>query len=235
MAADAGLERSAARPAGMSATLAAAAAAILLVGGTTFLHGRLTDRWTPGSVSAELERAASLLESRFPQAFGDWQVGEELDFNQQELERAGAVGHIARAYFNAKSKAKLSVFVVCATPANASGHTPDRCYPGAGFEIAETEHRQAVTLADGRSAEVFTGTFRKAGQTIRVYWTYGVGDRWLSPAGIARIALGDYKAVYKLYAIIEETNLPSGVGARVCADFLAGLLPAFDASLGEAG
>jgi hypothetical protein len=122
--------------------------------------------------------------------------------------------------------------VVCATPHDASGHTPDRCYPGAGFEIAETEHRMTVPLADERTAEVFTGTFRKSGQTLRVFWTYGVDGRWIAPQ-IARIELAAAKAVYKLYVIIDETPLPPGVGSKVCVDFMGATLANFDAALRE--
>ena len=124
------------------------------------------------------------------------------------------------------------MFVVCATPHDASGHTPDRCYPGAGFEIAETEHRQTVPLADGRNAEVFTGTFRKAGQTLRVFWTYGMENTWIAPQ-IARIELANARAVYKVYVIIDESKLPPGVGANVCAEFLSAILTQFDAALKE--
>jgi hypothetical protein len=124
----------------------------------------------------------------------------------------------------------VSTFVVCATPHDASGHTPDRCYPGAGFEISETEHRQTLPLADGRTAEVFTGTFRKSGQTVRVFWTYGVDGRWIAPQ-IARIELANAKAVYKLYVIIDESSLPSGTGTKVCSNFMSVLLADFDAAL----
>ena len=207
--------------------------AALVVGGATYLHGRMTERWTGRNVAAELQQAAEQLERHFPVNCGEWEVAEELESSPEELERAGAVGHISRAFFNRKSKARLSVFVVCATPHDASGHTPDRCYPGAGFEIAETEHRQTVPLEDGRSAEVFTGTFRKSGQTLRVLWTYGFDGRWVAPQ-IARIELAPAKAVYKLYVIMDETPLPPGVGSKVCTDFMSLMLTQFDAALREA-
>lgn len=208
--------------------------ALAMVAGATFLQGRMTDRWSGRNVTAELKQAATLLESRFPKRFAGWENAEEISASPRELEKAGAVGHVSRIYKNAKSKAAVSTFVVCATPRDASGHTPDRCYPGAGFEIAETEHRETVPLADGREAQVFTGTFRRAGQTLRVFWTYGVEGEWVAPQ-IARIELADAKAVYKLYAIIDETSLPPGVGVKVCRDFLASLLPRFDAALREDG
>jgi hypothetical protein len=215
-----------------SGGMVTAIAAITVVLGVTYLHGQMTERWSGRNVTAELQRAAERLESLFPERCGAWEAAEELESRPGELERAGAVGHVSRAFVNAKSKARVSVFVVCATPRDASGHTPDRCYPGAGFEIAETEHRQTVPLADGRSAEAFTGTFRKSGQTLRVFWTYGVDSRWVAPQ-IARIELADAKAVYKLYVIIDETSLPAGLGVKVCSEFMSVLLAEFDAVLRE--
>lgn len=226
--------------------MAAAVAAILLVVGVTVVQGTWTERWGRQRDVEGLDRAARQLERVFPKSFGDWNYERELDSDPRELERAGAVGHVSRLYRSGKSKTPVSAFVVCATPHDASGHTPDRCYPGAGFEIAETEHRETIRLPDGRVAEAFTGTFRKQGQTLRVFWTYGVSSpdpeaeknpaptdstpprlRWIAP-GIARIALNDEPAVYKLYAIIDQTKMTGSQSTFECTDFLAQLLPVLD-------
>jgi hypothetical protein len=231
------------------AGLGAAIAAIVLVAGVTVVQGTWTERWGRQHDVAGLERAARLLERAFPKNFGDWTYEKELESDPKELERAGAVGHISRLYRSGKSKTPISAFVVCATPHDASGHTPDRCYPGAGFEIAEAEHRETIKLQDGRVAEAFTGTFRKQGQTLRVFWTYGVSSpdpeaaknpapdgahpqqlRWIAP-GIARIALNGELAVYKLYAIIDQTKLTASQSTFECTDFMAQLLPALDEQL----
>jgi len=207
-----------------------AAAAVLFVAGTTYLHGRMTDRWAGKNVSEELVRAGTLLESRFPQGFGEWVFDENLTTDARLLEKAGAVGHVWKAFKREGSGAKVSVFMVCATPHDASGHTPDRCFPGAGFEIGETEHRVTVPMSKTTVGEAFSGTFRKSGQTIRVFWTYCVDTRWVAPQ-IARIELADAPAVYKLYAMIDETSLPQGMGERLCLEFLADLLPEFNRAL----
>ena len=206
----------------------------LLVIGVTAIQGVWTERWSGRDVAAELSRSGRLLEERFPARCGSWKAAEDLPSDERELARAGAVAHIARLYENEATGAKLSAFAVCATPKDASGHTPDRCYPGAGFEIAEAEHRQAIPLKDGRSAETFTGTFRKTGQTLRVFWTYGVDGRWIAPQ-IARIELAGSSAVYKLYVIINETKLNAAQSSLACADFLGEVLPAFDAALEQSG
>ena len=215
-----------------SSGMVSAVTAAAVVIGATYLQGRMTDRWTGRNVTAELQQSAELLERLFPSRVGAWEAAEELASNPEELKRAGAVGHISRAYLNTKSKARLSAFVVCASPHDASGHTPDRCYPGAGFEISETEHRLTIPITGDRVAEVFTGTFRKSGQTLRVFWTYGVDGRWVAPQ-IARIELASARAVYKLYVIIDETPLPPGLGTKVCVDFMTLALEKFDAALQE--
>jgi hypothetical protein len=213
-----------------SSGLIAVVAAVLLVVGVTALQGMWTDRWSGRNVAADLKQAADRLENGFPKTFGGWEFVQELPSDPRQLELAGAVGHISRLFANKETGAKVSVFIVCATPHDASGHTPDRCYPGAGFEIAEAEHRQSIPLEDGRTAETFTGTFRKTGQTLRVFWTYGVDGRWIAPQ-IARIDLAGTSAVYKLYAIIDETRLQPGQATVVCSEFLSALLPQFDESV----
>jgi hypothetical protein len=221
------------------------AGAVALVLGVTVAQGFLTERWKDKTVTKDLQEAAKVLEEHFPKAFGGWELERELDADPKELERAGAVGHISRLYRNTRTKARVSAFVVCARPHDASGHTPDRCYPGAGFEIGEAEHRQKVQLSDGREAETFTGTFRKTGQTLRIFWTYGIRDEaeinkenvaaprtWVAPQ-IARIALVHEPAVYKLYAIVDETRLTSSQAMVECEDFISQLLPTFEARLTE--
>lgn len=240
-----------------------AALAGLLVLGVTVVQGRWTERWAPKDDGGRLAEAAELLERVFPERFGEWVFEQELDSNAQELARAGAVGHVSKLYRNTRTNARVSAFIVCAAPHDASGHTPDRCYPGAGFEIGETEHRHEVKLPNGSEVETFTATFRKAGQTLRIFWTYGIPDgpgpdrpipegqggassaggeqagaqdagtgrlRWIAP-GIARIALSGQPAVYKLYAIIDQTKLTTSQATAECSDFIAAGLAALNERL----
>ena len=216
--------------------LAVLAAAVVMLAGVTLVQGKWSERWRKTS-REDVERAAVLLEERFPEEFGDWRSERELPGDPKELKAAGAVGHVSRLYRNDKSKARISTFVVCALPYDASAHTPDRCYPGAGFEVGESEHRVSVDLGGGRVAEVFTGTFVKSDQTLRIFWTYGIpgetpdsGLEWVAPQ-IARIALAGEPAVYKLYAIADQTRIGPSQSMVECESFIAQLVPALDAAL----
>jgi Tfp pilus assembly protein PilE len=232
-------------------SLAVAIAAVAALIAVTVVHGTWTERWGTKADDSALRASAARLEGHFPKQFGDWKTEQDMETSPEELARAGAVGSVARAFRNARTKAVVSAFVVCALPHDASGHTPDRCYPGAGFEIAEQEHRQNVPLTDGREAETFTGTFRKSDQTLRVFWTYGIPAkpadakadptapadstelRWVAPQ-IARIALNGEPYVYKLYVIVDQTKLGSSQATLECTNFLAAVLPAFNTTLAEA-
>lgn len=216
--------------------LAILGVAILLVAAATAVQGRWTERWVPISRD-EVIAAARLLEDRFPDRFGDWEAEREIEMDPKELAAAGAVGHIWRLYRNNRTKARISAFVVCALPYDASAHTPDRCYPGAGFEIGEAEHRVKIPLGDNRAAEVLTGTFAKDGKTQRIYWTYGVeGSKddgrldWVAPQ-LPRIALSSEPAVYKLYAMADQTRMGTSQSMVECEAFIAQLAPALDAAL----
>jgi hypothetical protein len=216
--------------------LATLAVATLLLVGVTLMQGSFTERWAPASRD-QIEQAARLLEAEFPKRFNDWTEEQELESDPKELDRAGAVGHISRLYLNGRSKSRVSAFVVCALPHDASGHTPDRCYPGAGFTVGESEHRVTIPVGDGRTVEAFTGTFVKAGQTLRIFWTYGVtGDEpdtpleWIAPT-IARIALNGEPFVYKLYAIADQTRIGTSQSMLECENFIAQLVPALDSAL----
>ena len=208
--------------------------------GVTWYQGKLTDRWTGKNVTEQLKRDAARLEAAFPREFGPWRLDVETEADPIQLKAAGAVGHISREYRHVDTGVRVGVFVVCATPSDASGHTPDRCYPNAGFEASEQEHREMIPLAEGAKAEAFSGAFRKPGEQLRILWTYAAEDtdqpadadpaariRWMAPQ-IARIELANFASVYKIYALINETAMTRGEGTRTGVQFLADLIPEFD-------
>lgn len=203
---------------------------VAAVVGVTAVQGLLTERWTGKNVTEELKRDAALLEAGFPKEFGPWRMVGETQADPLQLKVAGAVGHISREYKHVDTGVRVGVFAVCATPHDASGHTPDRCYPSAGFEIGEQEHRETIPLEDGTKAEAFSGSFRKPGESLRILWTYTATGKWMAPQ-IARIELANFPAVFKLYTLIDETNMQRGEGTRTGLQFLADLIPEFDKAM----
>ena len=47
---------------------------------------------------------------------------------------AGAVGYISRLYKNPGKGLEISVLLLSGLPGDITTHTPDACYPGAGYD-----------------------------------------------------------------------------------------------------
>ena len=76
---------------------------------------------------------------------------------------AGAVGQISRVYTNPTKGLTVSVLLLCGLPGNISTHTPDVCYPGAGYTLGNGErfvHRYGVPE---QAAEFQTAIASRAG------------------------------------------------------------------------
>lgn len=181
---------------------------------------------TPDAAT-ELQHAGEVLEARFPQSFEDWEFVKEMPVDAAQLKPDGAGRYISRLFKNKKTGTELVVFALCAAPHYAvDGHAPEALLSGGGFTAGPAE-RQSITLKNGRTAEVFTRTYRKQGQTLRVLWAYGGDGKWIAPQ-IHRIELAGRATVYKLYAVSDATRISIDESTAACNDFLSTLLPMLD-------
>ena len=117
-------------------------AALALIVGSGLVHGAWTNRWRTAPALADL---AARLES-VPTVLGDWTATSRA-IPPRELAMAGAVGQISRVYTNPTKGLTVSVLLLCGLPGNISTHTPDVCYPGAGYTLGNGErfvHRYGV-------------------------------------------------------------------------------------------
>ena len=114
-------------------------------------------------------------------------------------------------YRNTRTGTIIDLLVVCGRPGPVSVHTPDICYPGAGYEPTQSQP-ETVTFQLGTataSGEFFTADFEKPGsfprQAIRVYWSWSSAGQWTIPPN-PRLAFAGRSFVYKLYLILPETR-----------------------------
>src|SRR5438552_7452602 len=106
------------------------AAALVLIVGAGLVHGSWTNRWRPSSA---LTAMAARVES-VPMTMGDW-TATSSQMPPAELAMTGAVGYFSRSYKNPKRGMAVTVLLLCGLPGNISTHTPDVCYPGAGYAL----------------------------------------------------------------------------------------------------
>lgn len=203
--------------------------ALVAIVAAGIVQGIWSDRW--GDAGADAALLAPLLD-RLPITIQDWQ-SKPQEVDERQMKGAGAVGHLARVYRNVRTGDEVSLVIICGHMRNVCVHTPDRCYPAAGFEqLGEPMH--AKIEAKGEQAKLFTTTFQKTGpdgiQQVRVYWTWGHDGRWDAPDW-PREAYGGVRAMYKLYLIASVAAEQARGGKSPALDFGRALLPALNPAL----
>lgn len=202
-----------------------ASVGLVLILLTSILQGRWTQRWEDNT-SEELLTMAKAYE-RIPLTVGDWE-GEvsKGETNQRELEAAGAVGHLSANYTNPKTGQVVSVYMICGASRDVSIHTPEACYPGAGFLMEGKT--QKYTLRSGNSEAVFTtAVFTKATsagtQRLRLFWAWNADGTWESPDW-PRLQFGGRQALNKLY-LISAAPADQPINDSPVLPFANGFLP----------
>ena len=200
-------------------------AALALIVGSGLVHGAWTNRWRRAPALAEL---AARLES-VPTVLGDWTATSQA-IPPRELAMAGAVGQISRVYTNPTKGLTVSVLLLCGLPGNISTHTPDACYPGAGYTLGNGErfvHRYGVPE---RAAELQTAVASRAGtkpSRLRLYWAWLGSSGWSAPES-PRWAFAAEPMLSKLYIVRETGGVAVDPKEDPCAQFLSLLLPELD-------
>ena len=74
-----------------------------------------------------------------PGPLGTWQASEDSDVQlDPEVARiAGSSDHIVRTYLDEKTGEQASALVLYGLAAAVFGHTPDVCYPAAGYQLVK--------------------------------------------------------------------------------------------------
>jgi len=207
------------------------AISVVLSSGT--LHGMWTNRWR---ASREIENAVSKLDL-VPMVIGDWR-GRAQEVPRREWISAGLDGLVMRHFENIRTGRTTSVVLVCGRPGPVSVHTPEVCYPGAGFELAQEQPAKFSVDADGRRSEFVRADFENREsfppQRLRVYWSWNATGTWTVPDN-PRLAFASRSILYKLYLVARTSEglEPSSDSAAI--EFLRQLLPELDRALFPAG
>jgi hypothetical protein len=198
----------------------AAAAAIIIA--AAILQGIWTERW---GAFPELELYADQLKN-VPMKIGDW-TGEDLPPEDKRImEIAGAVGSLSRIYHNEHNE-QVSIFIVCGRLDDVFFHSPDRCYPAAGFETSSEVSNQSIE-AGSEVAEFKTATFLKAdpggNQNLRIYWSFNGSGPWVVPEAY-RWAFAGQRALYKIYVVTPANGREQSEEQNPAVDFIRAAIP----------
>jgi hypothetical protein len=186
-------------------------------------EGMWTNRW---GWSEEAERAAARL-ADLPRAVGAWE-GHDEKLDPREVAQAKMTGYLLRRFVHRRTGAALTVLLVCGRPGPVAVHTPDVCFPGAGYGLTRKAERHSVS-ADGlaQPAEFWVAGFEKEGavsEPLRVFWAWNAAGDWVAPDN-PRFQFARSSALYKLYVIRPLTRADEPPEKDPSTDFLRAFLP----------
>jgi hypothetical protein len=165
----------------------------------------LRDYWSKPGAEAEL------MGKRFenvPKEIGDW-TGQNLSVDEIVKNTAGAVNYVSRLYKNTETGQEVRLWLIVGHSRDICRHTPNICYPNAGFRQEGQQIRHEVKMPKGESpAKFFTGKFIKEDglgrHAERVFWAWNHPDvgkfekKWEAPED-PRKHYGLSRALYKVY------------------------------------
>jgi len=200
-------------------------AAVVLIVGAGLLCGAWTNRW---HTSPALAALGARFES-VPMVIGDWN-GMNVELPPKDRAMAGAVACLARRYSSPSRGASVSVLLFGGLPGNISVHTPDVCYPGAGYTLDSFSVLQRRDSPDDHRSEFRTAVARRGGTSpsvLRILWAWNASKGWSAPEE-PRWAFSDARALCKLYVVRETAGVVVDAGDDPCNDFLSVFLPELD-------
>lgn len=136
-----------------------------------------------------------------------------------------------RTYEHESSGEIVSVLLIVGRPGPVAVHSPDVCYPAAGYEASEAPVHQRVTAKNGTTAEFWKVDFRKEMVPIpgrlRIYWAWRGSGGWSAPL-TPRLAFAREDCLYKLYVVRSLPPSPENDRSDASVDFIETFLTQFD-------
>jgi hypothetical protein len=205
-----------------------AALSIITLAG--LVHGSWTNRWRPAPALAAL---ASRLDS-VPMVLGDgtW-TATSRELPARELTMTGAAGYLSRVYSNPRNGLQVSVLLLCGLPGDMATHTPEACYPGAGYALGASESHMIRYGQPESQVEFRTAIASRSGSSpsvLRLYWGWRGSKGWSAPEE-PRWSFASESVLTKIYIVRETAGAVLEPKNDPCNEFLSLLLPQLDSVL----
>jgi Protein of unknown function (DUF3485) len=198
---------------------------VLLIVGAGLVDGAWTNRWGP---SPELAAFTANLDS-IPMVIGDWQ-GTAFELPPKERAMAGAVTCVGRKYSNPARGVSVTVLLLGGLPGDISNHTPDVCYPGAGYTLNAISPFDYRYASGQKRAGFRTALATRGGASpsvLRILWGWNASKGWTAPEE-PRWSFASEPWLCKLYVIRETAGSALEPEDDPYTDFLAVFLSEVD-------
>jgi hypothetical protein len=138
-------------------------------------------RWENSTVIANVVDGLEALPTRL----GDW-VGQPVSLDEIIVQVAACAGYKSYRYVNERTGNSVDVTVMVGIPGQMAEHSPETCYPGAGYTLDRRSwHREPVSrfLGEETEGELARMDFLRGDhpRPIRVWHGWFDGERWSRP------------------------------------------------------
>jgi len=204
--------------------------ALSLITVAGLVHGSWTNRWRPAPALAAL---ASRLDS-VPMVLGEgaW-TATSRELPSRELTMTGATGYLSRIYSNPSKGVQVSVLLLCGLPGDMATHTPDACYPGAGYTLGASENHMVRYGQPESQVEFRTAIASRSGSSpsvLRLFWGWRGSKGWSAPEE-PRWSFASEPVLTKIYIVRETAGAVADPKNDPCNEFMSLLLPQLDSVL----
>ncbi len=187
--------------------------------------------WQAARVESALEtgrKVARLDLETVSETLGPWR-GETFAVDEQIARSAGADQIVTRRYVNENTGAAVELILLYGPAADVFLHSPEVCYPSAGYELAAGPESKQVDGVPFRAL-----AYRK-GEGVsfdfqEVYYSWRFGGKWSPEAGI-RKRFERIPGMYKVHVARRASPGERRDVGNPCEAFLAVLTPELRALL----
>ena len=145
-----------------------------------------------------------------PTTVGEWS-GTEVEQNSETFPDEFRGQSILRRYADREGHNVLVFLNVRARGPQVAAHSPESCYPGAGFKVSWGPEKKQFEIGPNKHeflSACFSKTSRADPEHVKVYWSWSGDGLWQTPEK-PRVAFAKYRNLYKLYVIRQLTKAPS--------------------------
>ena len=210
------------RGAGASARWGRIALVCTVLIASGFVRSRQAER-----IKDELEKGVySFPLTAIPAVMGPWK-GEETEIDPRIARGTGARQVVTRRYVNQQTGVALDVIVLFGQAVDMYIHTPELCYPAAGYALAGGPDARTIPLEAGAApfrALLYSKGEGAASDLQEVYYSWRYNGQWTPQVGLQkhfeRIA-----GMYKVHLARRVTEHERRDFRNPCEGFLQWLLP----------
>ncbi|CAN5913688.1 hypothetical protein BH23PLA1_BH23PLA1_04850 [soil metagenome] len=175
--------------------------------------------------------------AELPTELGDWQ-GQSDTLDPRIARGTGSVDNTLRRYTNRRTGVRLEVIVLYGPATDMRIHSPELCYPAAGYDQRDELRHHEIATGDDRPPALFRSLIYakgEGGQAERqeVYYAWRYDGRWTPYVGNQK-QVERIPSMFKLHVARAVTEGELRGTVNPCQDFLEQMVPEMERRLQEA-